>query len=199
MLHDLFPVAGASGTGLLMCGISTARHRAGLKAALPLRDLKWCCWLGTSCEHTPVGYGHFGHPAPAHKEAIRHHTTWHVRLGPWRPICPAGWHQEGFADRSGAAVLGNGYTQGQDLAAPDWLYRAAADFIPGRVGLHIFQAMPASIRCQAILAALSGKGVTMLCSHDLLFYRDGNLAALSRQDDSTFENKFHFVGGSDHA
>ncbi|KAK9868037.1 hypothetical protein WJX84_007497 [Apatococcus fuscideae] len=33
-----------------------------------------------------------------------------------------------------------------------------ADFIPGRVGLHIFQAMPASIRCQAILAALTGKG-----------------------------------------
>ena len=41
------------------------------------------------------------------------------------------------------------------------LWVPAADFIPGRVGLQIFQAMPASIRCQAILAALTGKGAAM--------------------------------------
>ncbi len=34
-----------------------------------------------------------------------------------------------------------------------------ADLIPSLVGLRIFQAMPASVRCQAVFAALAGKGM----------------------------------------
>ena len=36
-----------------------------------------------------------------------------------------------------------------------------ADLIPTLVGLRLFQAMPASVKGQAILAALTGKGIAL--------------------------------------